>query len=100
MAPPAGGRLAEIAQALIAAGREPNEPVALLSDATTVRQRCVRSTLAAAAAAAVQIEPGAPTLVVIGPVVGLSEVIAAGQQIAPAHVTDRAMVGAAGAQGG
>jgi uroporphyrin-III C-methyltransferase len=93
------GRLAEIAEALIAAGRDRDEPVALLSDATTARQRCVRTTLADAAAAAL-IEPGAPTLVVIGPVVGLSELIAAGQQIAPARLVDHPLPQAAGAHGG
>ena len=44
------GRLAEIAGALIGAGRDPDEPVALLSEATTARQRCLRTTLADAAA--------------------------------------------------
>jgi uroporphyrin-III C-methyltransferase len=82
------GRLAEIAGALISAGRDPNEPVALLSEATTARQRCLRTTLGEAAAAAALIEPGAPTLIVIGPVVGLGEMLAAGQQIAPARVVD------------
>jgi uroporphyrin-III C-methyltransferase len=93
-------RLAEIAAALMAAGRDADEPVALLSDATTARQRCVRTTLADAAAAAARIEPGAPTLVVIGPVVGLSELIAAGQEIAPARLIEHALPQAAGAQGG
>ena len=55
----------------------PDEPVALLSDATTARQRCVRTTLGRAAADAALIEPGAPTLVVIGPVVGLGALLAA-----------------------
>jgi uroporphyrin-III C-methyltransferase len=93
-------RLAEIAEALITAGRDPGEPVALLSDATTARQRCVRTTLGGAAAAAALIEPGAPTLIVIGPVVGLSDLLAAGQQSAPARLVERALPQAAGAQGG
>ena len=93
------GRLAEIAGALISAGRDPDEPVALLSEATTARQRCLRTTLAEAAAAAALIEPGAPTLIVIGPVVGLGEMLAAGQQIAPAQVVEHAMPRTAGARG-
>ena len=93
-------RLAEIAAALIDAGRAPDEPVALLSDATTVRQRCVRITLGEAPAAAKLIEPGAPTLVVIGPVVGLSELLGAAQQVAPARLVHHALPQAAGAQGG
>jgi uroporphyrin-III C-methyltransferase len=92
--------LAEIADALIAAGRDQNEPVALLSDATTARQRCVRSTLVDAAAAASLIAPGAPTLLVIGPVVGLSELLGATQQIAPARLADHGLSHAAGALGG
>ena len=94
------GRLAEIAEALIAAGRDPDEPAALLSEATTARQRCVRTTLRDAAAAAALIEPGAPALVVIGPVVGLSDLLAATQQITPARLIDHAPPQAAGAQGG
>ncbi|MGH6899956.1 MAG: uroporphyrinogen-III C-methyltransferase, partial [Geminicoccaceae bacterium] len=93
------GRLAEIAEALISAGRDPNEPVALLSEATTARQRCLRTTLADAAATAALIEPGAPTLIVIGPVAGLREMLAGGQQVAPARIIDHAMPRAAGAQG-
>jgi uroporphyrin-III C-methyltransferase len=95
----ARGRLAAIADALIGAGRDPDEPVALLSEATTARQRCLRTTLADAAAAAARLVPGAPTLIVIGPVVGLSALLAAGQQIAPAGVVEHALRLAAGAQG-
>jgi uroporphyrin-III C-methyltransferase len=94
------GRLAEIAEALIAAGRDAEEPVALLSEATTARQRCVRTTLRDAAADGALIEPGAPTLIVIGPVVGLSDLLAADQQVAPARLVDHALPRAAGAQGG
>ena len=78
----------------------PDEPVALLSDATTARQRCVRTTLGRAAADAAVLEPGAPTLVVVGPVVGLSEVLAAHQQSAPARLIDQSLPQAAGAPGG
>jgi uroporphyrin-III C-methyltransferase len=95
----ARGRLAEIAGALISAGRDPNEPVALLSEATTARQRCLRTTLGEAAAAAALIEPGAPTLIVIGPVIGLGEILAAGQQTAPARIVDHARPRTVGARG-
>jgi uroporphyrin-III C-methyltransferase len=56
---------------LIAAGRDPAEPVAIVSKATTAAQRVLTTTLgdAAAAAEAARIEP--PAVVVIGPVVGL-----------------------------
>jgi uroporphyrin-III C-methyltransferase len=93
-------RLAEIAKALIDAGRDAGEPVAVLSEATTGRQRCVRTTLGAAAAQAAQIEPGAPTLIVIGPVIGLSVLLATIQEIAPARVVEHALPQAAAAQGG
>jgi uroporphyrin-III C-methyltransferase len=93
------GRLAEIARALISAGRDPSEPVALVCEASTARQRCLTTTLAGAVAAAAQVEPGAPTLIVIGPVVGLRAHLAAGQQIAPARILDHALRLAAGAQG-
>jgi uroporphyrin-III C-methyltransferase len=93
------GRLAEIAEALIAAGRDQNEPVALLSEATTARQRCLRTTLADAAAAASLVAPGSPTLVVIGPVVGLSGMLGAAQQVAPARLVARTLPRAVGAQG-
>ena len=60
-----------IAARLIAAGRAPTEPVAIVSKATTAAQRVLVSTLedAAASAAAAQIE--APTIIVIGEVVRL-----------------------------
>jgi uroporphyrin-III C-methyltransferase len=91
--------LAEIARALLAAGRDPDEPVALLSDATTARQRCLRTTLAEAAGDVPRLEPGAPTLVVIGPVVDLGRLFGATQQTAPARLVDHAPPRAAAAQG-
>jgi uroporphyrin-III C-methyltransferase len=93
-------RLAAIAQALITAGRDADEPVALLSDATTARQRCVRTTLGRAAADAAILEPGAPTLIVIGPVVGLGALLATGQQSAPARLVGEPLAQVAGAHGG
>lgn len=63
--------LGRIAARLIAAGRAPDEPVAIVSKATTPGQRVLVATLANAAdcAAAAGIE--APTIIVIGEVVRL-----------------------------
>jgi uroporphyrin-III C-methyltransferase len=63
--------LETIAGRLVAAGRRPDEPVAVVSRATTAAQRVIESTLGAcgADAAASGIEP--PALVVIGEVVRL-----------------------------
>ncbi len=63
--------LGHIAARLIAAGRSPKEPVAIVSKATTAAQRVLVATLedAAPRAAAARIE--APTIIVIGEVVRL-----------------------------
>ncbi len=63
--------LAPIAQRLMAAGRSKDEPVAIISKATTAEQRVLETTLskAAADAAAAAIEP--PAVVAVGPVVRL-----------------------------
>ncbi len=63
--------LAAIAERLIAAGRPPEEPVAVVSRAATDQQRVVETTLgrAAADAAAARLEP--PALVAVGPIVRL-----------------------------
>jgi uroporphyrin-III C-methyltransferase len=63
--------LGRIAARLIAAGRSPEEPVAIVSKATTPAQRVLVSTLAAAASAAAAARIEAPTIIVIGPVVRL-----------------------------
>jgi hypothetical protein len=60
----------------------------------------VRTTLGRAAADAAVLEPGAPTLVVVGPVVGLSDVLAAVQQSGPGRLVDHPLLQAAGAHGG
>jgi uroporphyrin-III C-methyltransferase len=64
-------RLAELRDRLLAAGRGCDEPVAVVAEATTPRQRVVDTTLAALpeAVAAAGLTP--PALLVIGPVVGL-----------------------------
>jgi uroporphyrin-III C-methyltransferase len=61
----------QIAQRLIAGGRRPSEPVAIVAKATMAEQRVLETTLANAAkdAAAAKIEP--PAMVVVGDVVRL-----------------------------
>ena len=63
----ASRHLPSIAARLIASGRRPEEPVAVISKATTAEQRVVVSTLADVATVAAGIE--APSIVVIGEVV-------------------------------
>ena len=61
--------LDEIARRLIAHGRDPAEPAAIISHAATERQQVIETTLGAAAALAPTVEP--PALFVTGPVVAL-----------------------------
>ena len=63
--------LDRIAARLIAAGRPRHEPVAIISKATTPAQRVLVSSLEDAAAAAQAARIEAPTIIVIGAVVGL-----------------------------
>ncbi len=72
-----------IAAALIAAGRAPGEGVAFLADATTPRQRLTHATLATGGAVAATLPRAAPTLIVIGPVLALREVLAPLLQATP-----------------
>jgi len=68
--------LARIAERLIAAGRRPDEPVAIVSKATTPAQRVVVAPLANAAARAAAAKLEAPTIIVIGEVVRLRDALA------------------------
>jgi uroporphyrin-III C-methyltransferase len=77
-------RLPTIAQALLAAGRDPHDPVALLSDATTAKQAVCRTTLGEATAVAAQVDRASATLIVIGPVVGLSDLLLPWLEATPA----------------
>ena len=61
--------LSDIAQRLIAAGRAPSEPAALLSRATTDRQLVVSGTLADIAEKAVKQKVEPPAMLVVGDVV-------------------------------
>ena len=72
-----------IAERLMAAGRSPDEALAFISDATTPRQRVTEATLVTAAEAAARLDRHAPTLVVIGPVLALRNMLAPLQQAAP-----------------
>lgn len=79
------GTISRIADALIAAGRRADEPVAFISDATTPRQQLWLTTLARAATVATEIPRNAATLIVIGPVVALAGVLSACRQAAPIY---------------
>ena len=67
-------RLAELAAGLIAHGREPQTPSAVIASGTLPEQRVVRAPLEQIAEAALDFEP--PALVVVGEVVALADVLA------------------------
>jgi uroporphyrin-III C-methyltransferase len=71
----ASTHLGHIAERLIAGGRRPDEPVAIVSRATTPRQRVVVTCLGEAAAAAAASRVEAPTIVAIGEVVRLRQAL-------------------------
>jgi uroporphyrinogen III methyltransferase/synthase len=68
--------LPRIAEALIAAGRDPAEPAAVVERGTLPGQRTVTSSLEGIAAAAEQAAIGPPAVTVIGPVAARREQIA------------------------
>lgn len=76
-------RIGQIAARLIEAGRAPADAVALVSNATRPDQDVRTATLGTAASAASGIPAGAPTLIVVGPVVALRPLLAEWQQITP-----------------
>jgi uroporphyrinogen III methyltransferase/synthase len=69
-------RLGENAAALIAAGRDAEEPAAAIERGTWAGQRTVTATLGTIAAAVEREEIGAPALIVIGAVAGRREALA------------------------
>jgi uroporphyrin-III C-methyltransferase len=73
-------RIEAIAAELLAAGRDPAEPAALISDGTTAEQHVRLTTVAGLAAAAREVPRGRPTLILIGPTVALHPLLAAWQQ--------------------
>lgn len=62
-------RAPQLAGALMAGGRRPDEPVAVVGSATTDRQRVARTTLAGLD----RVEVPAPATIVIGPVAALAD---------------------------
>jgi uroporphyrinogen III methyltransferase / synthase len=69
-------RLPHIAAALMAGGRAPSEPVALVENGTLPIQRTVTGTLATIAEVAQREDVRAPSITVVGPVVGLAKDLA------------------------
>jgi uroporphyrinogen III methyltransferase/synthase len=69
------GRLGGIADALIAGGRSPDEPVGVVQWGTTPRQRRLVATLSTVAARVVEEGLGSPAVVVVGPVASLAGTI-------------------------
>ena len=65
--------LERIAAALVDAGRDADEPAAVVERGTTSRQRTVTATLADVAARAAEAGIGAPAITVVGAVAGLHE---------------------------
>ncbi len=72
----ARNHIAEISATLIAAGRDPEQKIAFLLDATTPREEIVHTTLGNAARTAATLRPAA-TLIVIGAVVEIGAMLAA-----------------------
>jgi siroheme synthase len=66
----AAERLGEVCTQLIAAGRPPDEPAAVVASASTGAQRVVTGTLAELATSAVEVDP--PATLVTGPPVALA----------------------------
>jgi len=94
------GRLAAVSEALVAGGRGPDTPVAVVQDATLPTQRTVRTTLARAAMDAADVR--APAVVVVGEVVAARrehDVLASAGAAAGAESAAGAVAGAgAGAE--
>lgn len=70
------GRLGEIAEALIAGGRSPTEPVAVVQWGTTNRQRSIRSCLSEVATEVEASGIGAPAVVIVGAVAACADQLA------------------------
>ena len=77
------GTIGTIAERLMAAGRPPMTPVAIVSDATTDRQSAIVTTLARASREVVRLGAKSPAIIAVGEVVRLRETLAAWQQIGP-----------------
>jgi uroporphyrin-III C-methyltransferase len=79
-------RIGQIAERLIQAGRDPNEPLALISNATRPDQDVRIATLAEAGSAVASIPAGAATLILVGPTIALRPLLADWQQTDPMTV--------------
>lgn len=79
-----------IAERLVAAGRRPEEALAFVTDATTPRQDVRLATLDTAATVAAGLPAGGATLIVVGPVLAVRDLIAPLHQTTPMAVRDRA----------
>jgi uroporphyrinogen III methyltransferase/synthase len=66
-------RLARIAEQLVAAGRDADEPAAVVMRGTLPGQRSVQATLAGIAGAAAAAGIGAPAITVVGPVAAMAD---------------------------
>jgi len=71
----ATGAIGDVAKALIAEGRDPSTPVAMIQQGTTTAQRTVISTLERAAADVKAAKLSAPTITVVGDTVALRETL-------------------------
>lgn len=81
-------RIGQIAKQLMRAGRDPNEPVALISNASRPDQDVRISTLAQAGSAVAGIPASAATLILIGPTIALRPLLADWQQTEPMTVAN------------
>ncbi|HXF56957.1 MAG TPA: uroporphyrinogen-III C-methyltransferase [Actinomycetota bacterium] len=70
------GRLGQVCEGLVRAGRPPGEPAAVVQWATTSRQRSVVATLGELPALAEEWGVGPPATLVVGPVVALAKPLA------------------------
>ncbi|MFD1624238.1 uroporphyrinogen-III C-methyltransferase [Azospirillum griseum] len=77
------GTLDEIARRLVAAGKPPMTPVAIVSSASTAAQTVIESNLARCAEDAARSQPKRPAIIVVGEVVRLRGWIASLQQTGP-----------------
>ena len=69
------GRLGEICETLVAEGREPHTPATVIEWGTTPRQRSVRGCLSDIQAKVTEAGLGPPSIVIIGKVAALGEVL-------------------------
>jgi uroporphyrin-III C-methyltransferase len=75
-----------LARHLLRAGRAPEEAVAFISNASTAKQVVHETTQAGAAHKAASLERNAPTLIIVGPVVALRQMVAPALATSPAQL--------------